>query len=302
MSLRSQAGAPNHESRPLPRDNKKFGILKRYAASGIGFRNRHTQSLSSSSRNQQQIDIHTYSNSAPSVVTSSSCNSLDGLSTNSSNTTDVSMKTDNNQKPDSSTVITKTGTSIRSMDAFSSGFNSKSGGLNIMHWMQNDCPRDVVLLVLAFAGPQKISKIGRTNHFWHQLVSQESTWRHFCESFYKWREGDDIPSSWKKYYQYNPCVPIDYYDIHTALNEAIGNAKQDSSKPRGVRVLLRPGSYIVQKAITIDDTMPNNHSLSVAIETMAYSPGNYYKSDYIHNFTALHQSPDRTKKKTRKFN
>lgn len=301
MSLRSQAGAPNHESRPLPGDNKKFGLLKRLAtsgASGISFRNTH--GLNGSNRNLQQIDIHRHSNSGSSVVTSSSCNSFDLISTDCSNTTEASIKTDNNRNSYNDIVISNIKSSTKSMTDFSLTLTSQSSPLNIMQWMQNDCPKDVILLVLAFAGPQKIAKIGRTNRFWYQVISQEPTWRRLCESLYKWREGDSIPISWKKYYQYNPCVPIDYHDINTALKEAIKTAKEDPSKPREVRVLLRPGRHILQKAITIDETAPTNHSVSVNIETMVYSSGSFYNSDCSYNFTQLNQSSDQPKQKLKK--
>ena len=116
----------------------------------------------------------------------------------------------------------------------------------------------------------------------------------------QWREGDSIPSSWKQYYQYNPCVPIDYYDINTALNEVIGTAKEDPLKPRGIRVLLRPGRHVLQKAITIEDTFLSKHPVSIDIETMAHSPGTYYNSDYRYNFTQFHQSSDQPKQKFKK--
>merc|ERR1711869_79207 len=51
--------------------------------------------------------------------------------------------------------------------------------------------------------------------------------------------GDSIPDSWKKYYLYNPSVPGDYSDIHTAINKVVDKAKKDPSKPRSVRILLR---------------------------------------------------------------
>eukprot|EP00533_Pseudo-nitzschia_delicatissima_P014439 CAMPEP_0197277028 /NCGR_PEP_ID=MMETSP1432-20130617/16398_1 /TAXON_ID=44447 /ORGANISM="Pseudo-nitzschia delicatissima, Strain UNC1205" /LENGTH=521 /DNA_ID=CAMNT_0042743173 /DNA_START=235 /DNA_END=1800 /DNA_ORIENTATION=+ len=153
---------------------------------------------------------------------------------------------------------------------------SSSRPLNAMQWMQNDCPKDVVPLILAFAGPQKIATIGKTNPFWRELIEQESTWRRLCEMLYKWKEGDDIPKSWKKYYQFNPCVPVDYSSIHTAIRKTTVNAKKDSSRPKAFRVLLRPGRYDLRKAISIYDgnDRNSNRSLSLTIETMAYSPGN----------------------------
>jgi len=308
MSLRSQSVARNHETRPLPRDNKKFGLLKRWASSVIAFRKHHTQSSNTSSSNHQ-FSSHTHRNSASSVVTTSSCNSLDIISTKSSNTTEASNKIDNNQKPYNSIAIPNNEEIVAPTMAHRESYpdylplavTSSPDPLNIMHWMQNDCPKDVVLLVLAFAGPQKIATVGRTNRFWRQVIEQESTWRLLCESLYKWKDGDCLPSSWKKYYQHNPCVPVDYSDIHTALSEVIRNAKEDSTKPTAIRVLLRPGRYVLRKAITMEETISNNHSVSVAIETMACSPGNCYNSDFTPPYQPSDQSKKKRKNKIKKF-
>ena len=97
---------------------------------------------------------------------------------------------------------------------------------------------------------------------------------------------------------------MDYFSIHTALSEVTGNAKADSSKPRAIRVLLRPGYYILRKAITIDESNTDcdenfniNNSVSVAIETMVYSPGNH--GDHGNRFTLPHPPSDQTKQKIR---
>jgi hypothetical protein len=120
----------------------------------------------------------------------------------------------------------------------------------------------------------------------------------------QWEEGDDVPDSWKKYYQYNPCVPVDYSNIHTALSEVTGNAKKDSSKQRAIRVLLRPGRYVLRKAITIDESNTNcdensniNNSVSVAIETMVYSPGNHCNGDLGNHSILPHPLSDQSKQK-----
>lgn len=186
--------------------------------------------------------------------------------------------------------------------SLSSGLISLSGPVNIMHWMQSDCPKDVVPLILAFAGPQKIVMIGRTNRFWRRTVGQEATWRRLCESLYKWKEGDVVPDSWKKFYQYNPCVPVDYSSIHTALRKVIGKAGEDPSGPSVIRVLLRPGCYVLRKAITVDggytgydDSNNNNRSFSIEIETMAYSPGSYFDGDLRNHSVPSHLPSDQSK-------
>jgi len=284
----------------MPRDNKKLGLLERWASSGISFRSRRSDGTNSNSRNHQHFGTRTHSNSATSMTTSTSCDSLNIISAVSS-----TNKTAHNHQSRNSITIPFKASSIEEMTAcrgshhnyLSSTLTSSSGPLNIMHWMQNDCPKDVVPLVLAFAGPQKIVRIGRINHFWRQVIEQEATWRQLCESLYKWKEGDDIPSSWKKYYRYNPCVPVDYSSIHTALSEVIRKAKEDSSKPRAIRVLLRPGCYVLRKAITMDNNDDANHSVSVAIETMVYSPGNSYNGDLKYHFQPFLLPSDQPKRK-----
>ena len=143
-------------------------------------------------------------------------------------------------------------------------------------------------------------------------VKFEEKKTHICKSLLsvfvlfsstKWREGDDIPQSWKKYYQYNPCVPVDYSSIHSAINETTTTAQRDPSKPDAVRVLLRAGRYNLRKAITIDgkDTNPNdiysNHSVSVSIETMTYSPGHCHNGDLGFHSTEPHLPSGQSRKK-----
>lgn len=315
MSLRVQAVSSNHESRPLPRDTKKFGLLKRLASSGISCLGRHSHNSDNSNRNYRQYSAHTHGNSAAaSMVNVSSCNSLKIVSVTSSRSTESLSSTTHNHQYQNSIAIPNNDSSIEHMAAnrgshrasLQSALTSSAGPLNIMHWMQNDCPEAIVPLVLAFAGPQRIATIGRTNRFWRQVIEQEATWRRLCESLYKWEEGDDVPDSWKKYYQYNPCVPVDYSNIHTAVSEVTGNAKADSSKPRAIRVLLRPGYYILRKAITIDESNTNcdenfniNNSVSVAIETMVYSPGNRCDGDHGNHSTLPYPPSDQTKQKIR---
>jgi hypothetical protein len=56
---------------------------------------------------------------------------------------------------------------------------------DLMEWLQTDCPHDLLPKILAFAGPQMVSKLSQTNRFWNALVSQEQTWRTLSEELYK---------------------------------------------------------------------------------------------------------------------
>ena len=59
--------------------------------------------------------------------------------------------------------------------------------VNVLQWLQNSCPSDVVPKVLAFAGPQKTRHLQSVNRHFRNIVSQEIFWRSMCEELYKVR-------------------------------------------------------------------------------------------------------------------
>jgi hypothetical protein len=56
---------------------------------------------------------------------------------------------------------------------------------NLLEWLENDCPQDLLPKILAYAGPQATAGFGRVNRFWRNVVSKESTWQTLCEELYK---------------------------------------------------------------------------------------------------------------------
>lgn len=60
-----------------------------------------------------------------------------------------------------------------------------SRSLNIMEWLQQDCPQDLLPKILAFTGPQMIARLFQTNRFWYGVISQERTWQMLCQDLYK---------------------------------------------------------------------------------------------------------------------
>jgi hypothetical protein len=64
----------------------------------------------------------------------------------------------------------------------------------------------------------------------------------------QWKEGDEIPESWKDFYKFNPCVPVDYPTVNAAL--AVVRSSR-AEQARSIRVLVRPGRYILREAITV---------------------------------------------------
>ena len=178
MALRVEMVSQNHESRPSPQETKKFGFLGRMATIGISLRSRHNRNSDNMNSKPHQNRIRTDSNN--SATTMGSCSSTSTLlylsSATLTKTSDILIG-----------GIPSNEHSIANM-AIGRDYSpsaSSSRPLNAMQWMQNDCPKDVVPLILAFAGPQKIATIGKTNRFWRELIEQESTWRRLCEMLYK---------------------------------------------------------------------------------------------------------------------
>jgi len=240
-------------------------------------------------QNRNRIDSN---HSATSLMTTSSCAST-MISTSPSSTPLYHSALATESITDNNMMMNRGRRRVSLPSTSKSSFSAP----NVMQWMQKDCPKDLVPLILAFAGPQKVAAIGKTNRFWYQVMDQEETWSRLCECLYKWREGDNIPQSWKKHYLYNPCVPVDYSSIRTAIRKVTSYAKRDLSRPSEVRILLRSGRYNLRKAISMDDEHDNiNHAVPVTIETMTTAPGIYQKGDV--GFHSDSQVPsDRSRKK-----
>ena len=224
MSLRRQVVSPNPESRPLPRDNKKLGILKRWASRAISFhRHSHSNNNSNSNSNSNSSNRNQRYHTNTNINTNTNTNTITRTDTHNSSSaaSDTSMATSSSSSSSSpSLILVRAASSSSSHNLCSTSTthnnhqhrhhnnnnnnnnkhmatycqtrhvllpSASSGPLNIMHWMQNDCPNDVIPLILAFAGPQRIAIIGRTNRFWRQVTEQEATWRRLCEELYKVR-------------------------------------------------------------------------------------------------------------------
>ncbi|GKY97959.1 hypothetical protein MPSEU_000753900 [Mayamaea pseudoterrestris] len=154
---------------------------------------------------------------------------------------------------------------------------------SLVHWLQSACPRDLLPKILALAGPQTTRSLYETNAHWKKLIEEEATWKILCMDSYKWKEGDAEPESWKDFYRFSPCVPVDYSSISSALALAHANSMPshfsmrsflqrnagDSSprnlQARSIRVLLRPNTkYMLKESIVV--CAP--HGVMVSIETI----------------------------------
>ena len=61
------------------------------------------------------------------------------------------------------------------------------GAFNPLVFLQEQCPEDVLPLILAFAGPQKAAALYRTNRHWKNILEEEATWKVMCKELYKVR-------------------------------------------------------------------------------------------------------------------
>jgi hypothetical protein len=56
---------------------------------------------------------------------------------------------------------------------------------NVMEFLIDVCPEDVLPKILAFAGPQKTATLSKVNRVWRDFIAEEWTWRVLCEDLYK---------------------------------------------------------------------------------------------------------------------
>ena len=92
---------------------------------------------------------------------------------------------------------------------------------------------------------------------------------------FQWKVGDEIPKSWREFYMYNPCVPVDYKTVGSAFAIARGNGP-NADQVRSIRILLRPGKYLLREALTVQSP---SEDIKLALETMDL-PACYENPDF----------------------
>jgi hypothetical protein len=218
----ANAGGRDLESRPssttssTTRDNKKFGILKRWASrrfanSRVGNTNNNhhyqQQQRHESQLSQAQQQQHHSSNGNNALTTMSPTTSSLMVTTASSRrsvqtkvavATSSSVKSPlrryihshNKNKRNQNTTMTDLQimeSSSSSAPAATAATTTSSATVNVMTWLQEDCPSEILPLILSYAGPQMTSTVSQINHFWYNIVQDDSTWRVMCEELYKVR-------------------------------------------------------------------------------------------------------------------
>ena len=72
---------------------------------------------------------------------------------------------------------------VTAVESISSG----SGSANVLQFLYESCPDDVLGRVLCYAGPRKAKALSQTNRYFRDFMNQEQVWRVFCEEFRKVR-------------------------------------------------------------------------------------------------------------------
>lgn len=60
-----------------------------------------------------------------------------------------------------------------------------STDMNLMYFLQQDCPLDVLPKILAYCGPHKIASLALVSRQWNTVIMNDATWRILCEELYK---------------------------------------------------------------------------------------------------------------------
>lgn len=105
---------------------------------------------------------------------------------------------------------------------------------------------------------------------------------------FQWKDGDEVPASWRDLYQLSPCVPVDYSTVEAAYAAARAHAHH-----RSIRVLLRPGRYVVREALTLQNPRP----MRVELATMEV-PDSYAFVDQTIPLAESSLEPARKRKTT----
>jgi len=147
----------------------------------------------------------------------------------------------------------------------SRSFTSNSMHCNILEWISEEAPNEVVPQILSFVGSRKMLALSRVNSKWRRIILAEETWRTLCEDTGKWKEGDRLPHSWLQLYRSSPCVPIDYNSIESAWAAV---TCEDGDQRKTARILLHPAKYILSESLVVRAS----GSTQITIETIERSP------------------------------
>lgn len=151
--------------------------------------------------------------------------------------------------------------------------NSEHGESKVLFWMEYDAPDDIIPKILSFAGPQTVQVLSKVSRHWNTLACSETVFRTMCEDYGKWaQDSDREPTAdtldsdvvmknncerfWKKYYDSNPMIPLDYPSIHAAAaSKCMVDNWEDSVyfiANQNVRLLLEPVIHKIEYPLIVE--------------------------------------------------
>jgi hypothetical protein len=154
------------------------------------------------------------------------------------------------------------GAHVSGMQVDALAYNKEPVFQNVLSWLEESAPRDILPQILCYAGPKKINALMRVNKSWNRICETEAVFRTLCVDYGKWVEGDGVepnpqdPTFWKKYYFQNPIVPLDYSSIPKATAATCARRVYMGSDyfecDRDIRILVQPGLYVLEREILIE--------------------------------------------------
>ena len=58
---------------------------------------------------------------------------------------------------------------------------------NVLEWMKDDAPPELLPKLLSFCGSRQMNALSRVNKAWNSVMKDESVWRVLCEDTHKVR-------------------------------------------------------------------------------------------------------------------
>jgi len=179
------------------------------------------------------------------------------------------------------------------------------GTQNILDWITEIAPIDIMPRILSFCGSRKIDLLSKSCKKWRDISRSEHLWRTLSEDTHKWKEGNVIPESWLQLYKESPCVPIDYSTIEGAFAAsskiAMGSKTDDEEHPieqnRRMRLLVHPGKYVVREPLVINAI--GSHEVSIEALSIPVIEGK--NSSYTYGAGIAHRSPSKKHRFSRRL-
>jgi len=191
-------------------------------------------------------------------------------------------------------------------DATAGGGSIMAKNVNVLQWLKDDAPPELLPRILSFCGSRRLSALSKVNRKWNSIINDESIWRVMCEDAHKWTDGMQMPESWSNFYRQNPCVPVDYDTLEAAFDSISSGVSVDSTENNvrqrfrkqnsSARILLHPGPYFLRKSIVFNCI----GSAEVTIESIGGLKDPRHASTWCQNYHA-EPSMDENSSNTRKL-